>query len=263
MIENELKVQGRTLRQTDINFIRQLLESNPSWSRRRLSEEISQSWNWRNHSGQIKDMACRAMLLKLEKQGHITLPARRCIPVNRMLAKKIPIIDHDQTLITCTLKEIQPLKVITTWHRKEYEDLFCSLLSQYHYKGYRGIVGENMKYVVLDCHERIVGALLFGASAWSVESRESFIGWDFFTREKNLYLIANNMRFLIPWWIKVPHLASHILGTVSSQISRDWIERYGHSIYMLETFVEIERFQGVCYKASNWITCRPKQGSKP
>ena len=61
------------------------------------------------------------------------------------------------------------------------------------------------------------------------------------------------MRFLIPHWIKIPHLASHILGAVSRQISNDWLERYGHPVYMLETFVERERFRGTCYKASNWI----------
>ncbi len=61
------------------------------------------------------------------------------------------------------------------------------------------------------------------------------------------------MRILIPHWIQIPHLASHILGTISSQISNDWLERYGHPIYMLETFVERVKFRGTCYKASNWI----------
>lgn len=253
MIENEIKVQGRTLSKSDVAFIRELIQRKPSWSRWRLSRALSKSWDWRNGSGQIKDMACRSMLLKLEKQGYITLPSRRRVPVNRMIRKKITCVDYDQAPIVCSLKEIQPIKVISTWQRKEYEDLFCTLLSQHHYKGYKGIVGENMKYVVLDRYERIVSCLLFGSSAWAVESRDRFIGWDVASRENNLYLTTNNMRFLIPPWIKIPHLASHILGTVSVQISNDWLERYGHSVYMLETFVERERFRGTCYKASNWI----------
>ena len=141
--------------------------------------------------------------------------------------------------------------------------MFCSLLSRHHYKGYKGVVGENMKYIVLDRYKRIVSCLLFGSSAWSVESRDGFIGWDTASREDNLYLTTNNMRFLIPHWIQIPHLASHILGTVSRQISNDWLERYGHPIYMLETFVERERFRGTCYKASNWIyTGRTKGRSR-
>jgi len=263
MIETEIKVQGRTLSKSDVAFIRELIQTEPTWSRWRLSREISKQWNWRNGTGQIKDMACRSMLLKLEKQGHITLPKRRRVPINRMLQTKTPHIEHDQNLVVCSLKEIQPIKVVTTWQNKEYEDLFCSLLSQYHYKGYKGIVGENMKYVILDRYKRIVSCLLFGSSAWSVESRDRFIGWDTVSREDNLYLTTNNMRFLIPHWIHIPHLASHILATVSGQISNDWLERYGHPIYLLETFVERERFRGTCYKASNWIyTGRTKGRSR-
>ncbi len=253
MIENEIKVQGRTLSKSDVVFIRSLIQTEPTWSRWRLSREISTYWDWRNGNGQIKDMACRSMLLKLEKQGHIILPKRRRVPINRMLQTKILHIEHDQTPIVCSLNEIQPIRVVNTWQNKEYEDLFCSLLSQHHYKGYKGVVGENMKYVILDRYERIVSCLLFGSSAWSVESRDDFIGWETASREDNLYLTTNNMRFLIPHWIKIPHLASHVLGAVSRQISNDWLGRYGHSIYVLETFVERERFRGTCYRASNWI----------
>lgn len=260
MIENEIKVQGRTLSKSDVAFIRDLIQTNPSWGRWRLSLEISKSWDWRNGSGQIKDMACRSLLLKLEKQGYITLPPRRHIPFNRMLREKIFRIDHDQTSVACSLKEIQPIKVISTWQQKEYEEMFCSLMSQHHYKGYRGIVGENMKYIVLDRYERIVSCLLFGSSAWKVESRDRFIGWDSASRESNLYLTTNNMRFLIPPWIKIPHLASHVLSTVSGKISNDWLERYGHPLYLLETFVEKERFRGTCYKASNWICAGSTKG---
>jgi hypothetical protein len=260
MIESEIKVQGRALSKSDVVFIRELIQRKPAWSRWRLSREISNLWDWRNGNGQIKDMACRSLLLKLEKQGYITLPKRRRIPINRMLQKKAPSIEHEQTPIVCPLKEIQPIKVVTTWQKKEYENLFCSLLSQHHYKGYKGIVGENMKYVVLDRYERIVSCLLFGSSAWSVESRDRFIGWDTASREDNLYLTTNNMRFLIPHWIKIPHLASHILGTVSGRVSNDWLARYGHPVYLLETFVERERFRGTCYKASNWISVGHTKG---
>lgn len=249
----ELKVQGRILSQKDIVHIRNLIQENPSWSRRHLSQELSQEWNWRNATGQIKDMACRSMLLKLEKQGHIRLPPRRRIPINRMLQKEIPSLDHDQTPIIGPLPERQPLRVFSTAHHKEYEDVYCSLLSLYHYKGYRGVVGENMKYLVLDRYNRVVSCLLFGSSAWSVECRDRFIGWDSALREKNLFLTTSNMRFLILPWIRIPHLASHILSLVSQRISADWCERYGHALYLLETFVERERFRGTCYKASNWI----------
>jgi hypothetical protein len=65
--------------------------------------------------------------------------------------------------------------------------------------------------------------------------------------------MTNNVRFLILEWVRVPHLASHILSLVARRISTDWETTYGHSIYCLETFVERDRFRGTCYQAANWI----------
>lgn len=98
-----------------------------------------------------------------------------------------------------------------------------------------------------------MAALLLGAAAWKVESRDRFIGWSPAQRRRNLHLVANNMRFLIPPWVQVPHLASHVLGLVAGRVSDDWQQKYGHRIALLETFVERPRFSGTCYRAANWI----------
>ncbi|MBI4333746.1 MAG: DUF4338 domain-containing protein [Chloroflexi bacterium] len=68
------------------------------------------------------------------------------------------------------------------------------------------------------------------------------------------------MRFLILPWVRVPHLASHILGRVARRISSDWMEKYGHPLYLLETFVQRECFRGVCYQAANWILAGQTKG---
>ena len=249
----ELLVQGRSLYPKDLELIRQLITLHPSWSRRKLSRQLCTQWDWNNAKGQMKDMACRTMLLKLEKLGHIVLPARRQIPVNRMLQKDIPQLPHDTTPIVCPLKEIQLLDAVNIWQTPGYDDLFSSLMKQYHYLGYRGVVGENMKYIVIDRNKRIVACILFGSSAWRVESRDTYIGWDNRTRQQKLMFTTNNMRFLILPWVRIDNLASHILGLISRRINHDWQARYGHSIFLLETFVERDRFAGTCYKAANWI----------
>jgi len=110
-----------------------------------------------------------------------------------------------------------------------------------------------MKYMIFDKEGSPLSCLLFGSAAWKIAARDNFIGWDADTRKTNLNLLTNNMRFLILPWVKVPHLASHILGKVARRIRGDWIKRYSHPIYMLETFVEKERFRGICYQAANWI----------
>jgi len=87
-----------------------------------------------------------------------------------------------------------------------------------------------MKYLILDRDARPLACLLFGSAALKTLPRDQFIGWDQDTRKANLHLITNNMRFLILPWVKVPHLASHILGRVARRISSDWIKRYNHPI---------------------------------
>lgn len=109
-----------------------------------------------------------------------------------------------------------------------------------------------MKYLILDSQDRPVACLLFGSSAWSAAGRDNVIGWDKATRQRNLNLTTNNTRFLILPWVRIPHLASHLLGLISRRIQADWQHRYGHPVDCLETFVEITRFAGTCYPAANW-----------
>ncbi len=109
-----------------------------------------------------------------------------------------------------------------------------------------------MKYLVLDSDERFLGCQLFGAAAWKMEHRDDWIGWPVYLRERNLNLICNNTRFLIPDWVKVPHLASHVLGGCLRRLSKDWKKRYGTEPVLVETFVDRARYRGTCYKAANW-----------
>ncbi|MHC4607950.1 MAG: Druantia anti-phage system protein DruA [Planctomycetota bacterium] len=252
-MEINLVVQGRSLSPQDIDFLSQLIKQNPSWSRRHLSIQLCRLWNWRNANGQIKDMAARAMMLKLDKLGYLKLPPRRQTPSNRMLTKRIESVAHQTTAIECDLKKIKPLQVVVTRKHPQHESLFACLLSHYHYLGYRGIVGENMKYLIFDCHQRVLACVLFGSAAWSVQCRDNYIGWDAHTRKHNLNLTTNNMRFLILPWVRVTNLASHILGLICRRLGADWVNQYGHRLYLLETYVDKDRFTGACYKAANWI----------
>jgi hypothetical protein len=254
--KNELIIQGRVVSESDIEEVRDLLESHPDWSRWKLSRYLSEQWNWRNGCGQLKDMACRSFLLKLEQHGYIKLPQRRCTSPNRMSNKSqlIAPVLHGTEAIESGLKNLQPLSMLPLHHlaNRHYQPLFNFLLFKYHYLSYRGCVGENLQYLVLDRFDRPLCCLLFGSSAWKVSSRDDFIGWDGETRRQNVNLITNNMRFLILPWIRVKYLASHILSQVCQRVCGDWQEKYGHSVYLLETFVEKDRFRGISYKAANW-----------
>lgn len=65
-----MTVQGRELSEADVSRISSLLSAHPEWTRRRLSIELCKRWDWRNPAGQLKDMSCRNLLLKLHRQAH-------------------------------------------------------------------------------------------------------------------------------------------------------------------------------------------------
>jgi len=245
-------IQGRLVRPEDVAQIRAWLAANPRAHRTRLSREFCLRWNWRNHAGQLKDMACRTLLLKLERQGHLELPARRRPPVNGHRHRELAPVEHDPSSIECGLEELQPVRLELLSEGSAGAALFRFLLQRYHYLGHRTCVGENLKYLARDRQGRPVACLLFGSAAWKAAARDHWIGWQPPQRLRNLHLLTNNMRFLVVPWAKVPHLASHVLAQVAARLSADWQAKYGHPIYLVETFVECERFRATCYRAAGW-----------
>lgn len=245
-------IQGRLVRLEDIAQIRAWLAANPDAHRTRLSRELCLRWNWRNHAGQLKDMACRTLLLKLEAQGHLELPARRRPPVNGHRHRQVAEVEHDPSLIECGLEALKPVRLEVLSEDSAGAALFRFLLQRYHYLGYRTCVGENLKYLARDRRGRPLACLLFGSAAWKAAARDHWIGWEPQQRMRNLHLLTNNMRFLVVPWARVPHLASHVLAQVTSRLSADWQAKYGHPIYLVETFVECERFRATSYRAAGW-----------
>jgi len=258
-------LQGRQIGAAELEQIRQLLAEYPHWSRWRLSRELALLWNWRTGAGQLKDMAARALLLKLAQRGWIDLPARRRTPSNRMRHKRLPELDlaAPRAPVTEALKALLPL-VISECSRADAADgqraLFDALLHHHHYLSHRSSVGENLQYLVRDARARPLACVLFGAAAWQCAARDRYIGWDSLVRAQNLQLIANNTRFLILPWVRVAHLASHVLGRIAQRLGRDWQAKYGHPIDLLETFVQCDRFAGTAYRAANWVRVGQTKG---
>lgn len=245
-------IQGREIGQAEIDLIRGLQIEHSDWHRTRLSRELCQRWSWRNMAGQSKDMACRSLLLKLEKAGHIRLPARRGPSVNERRHRSVPLVPHCREKIAASLRQLLPLEIGVVGSEGEDAALFRSLIAQYHYLGVRSTAGENLKYLVRDRRGRLLGCLWFAAAAWRCKARDQFIGWDQQARQRNLPCVANNTRFLVLPWVRVDNLASHLLSRLTSRICRDWNGKYGHGLYALETFVDSSRFTGACYRAANW-----------
>lgn len=249
-----LRLQGRDLSAEDIAQIRQILECHPDWLRKRISQHLCQLWDWHGPNGQLKDMACRTMLLKLHRRAIIALPPGLHDGRNGQRGLRAGSVQTCSDPIDCRVGELQPVRLERVGQAGKPTELFRSLLQQHHYLGLRTPVGENMRYLAYDRHDRPLACLLFGSAAWKARARDEWIGWDSAARQRNLNLTTNNMRFLILPWVRVRHLASHLLALATHRLSADWQERYGHPIHLVETFVDSSRFAGTCYRAAGW-TC--------
>ena len=245
-------IQGRRLDESDMGTIRGLLDAHPEWNRTRLSRELCARWAWHNAQGHPKDMAARTLLLKLERAGHLRLPARCAPSPNGRRNRLVEPITPPNEPIRVPLSEVRPLSIQVVAPGSDDARLFSGLLAHEHYLGHRNTVGENLRYLVRDRHGRPVACVLFGSAAWKCADRDAFIGWERAARERNLQRLTNNTRFLIPGWVQVPHLASHVLGIIARRICADWRTKYGHPVHALETFVDRSRFKGTCYRAANW-----------
>ena len=253
-------VQGRRLRGEDLAVIALLIEEHPQAHRRRLSQLLCQKWEWKNERGQYKDMAARTLMRKLEAAGLITLPPPRRPATNARRGASPPPCVPELPPLTVALSFLQPLRLELVRASTGAAKLFHGWLAHHHYLGYRGPTGEHIAYLVWSATDQPLACLLFGAAAWKVAARDEFIGWEQEVRRTGLSGLANNSRFLILPGVGVPHLASHILSLATARLRRDWMEKYGHPVELVETFVERDRFAGTCYRAANWRWLGATQG---
>lgn len=132
-----LTVQGRKITAPDIELITNLLDTNPSWSRTRLSKELCLIWDWRRASGELKDIACRSLLRKLEQLGHIKLPKGLHRNDSQARRDNIPPVLHSKTLIKGPLKALFPIELQQVENGPALKE-FKYYIDAYHYLGWSG-----------------------------------------------------------------------------------------------------------------------------
>lgn len=252
MSEVYLRFRGREIREPELIFLRELIAQHPQLSRRALSVKVCEHWNWTQPNGHFKDQVCRTLMLRLHRTGHIELPAPRQPGINHAIRHRQTrqITPLDTSPIEGSLASLGSLEIRQV-RRAPGEDLFNHLIAEHHYLGFSRPVGEHLKYLVL-AGERPIACMAWNSGPLKLKLRDEFIGAARSAYQHNLHLIAYNSRYLIAPWVKVPHLASHLLARIARRISSDWQTLYNHPIHLLESFVDIERFKGTCYRAANW-----------
>jgi len=254
-----ITIRRRTISEADIPMIQGVVNEHWAKGRKSISKILCHHWGWFQANSAPKDMACREVLLTLERMGYLILPPRKNNSWNERRNKSAQVLPVDAHPISGKLADFPPIQISLVRHTA-LEPLYNSLVHQYHYLGYRQIVGQHLKYMAF-LEDRPVACLGWGSAAWSVKSRDAFIGWGKPTKEKNLPCIVNNTRFLILPWVSIKCLASKLLAMNARRIADDWMAVYQQPVYLMETFVERDRFLGTCYKAANWICVGQTKGT--
>ena len=252
-MDGVLRYRGKNITTAEVRFINELIAAHPRLSRRRLSTELCQAWNWVQANGQLRTMVCRGLMLALHRAGLIQLPPVRQVSLNPLAQRRqpAPLLDLSWEPIQSPVKELGLLEIRQV-RRTPDEPLFGCLMEAYHYLAYTQPVGEHLKHMVY-ARGIPLACLAWSSAPRHLAPRDRFIGWSPEQRRAGIGGVAYNSRFLILPWAKVPHLASHLLARVARVVSADWQKLYQHPIHLLETFIDPGRFRGSCYRAANWI----------
>ena len=253
-----VKYCGREFSNKEIEEIRNMIKSYPNEHRTALSKRICRQFGWLKPNGGLKDMSCRVALLRMEKDSLISLPppqrkngnGHKKIAFTRFTDPKPPIQKPVHELSELKIQKVDKQKESRLWN--EY-------IERYHYLGFSPLPGAQIRYIV-HSDDEVLALLGFGASAWMVAPRDTYIGWNHEQRKKGLHLIVNNARFLILPWIKSKNLGSKILSLAAKRLIKDWQETYTYIPVLLETFVQDDKFFGTVYKACNWICVGKTKG---
>ena len=252
------RYRSRSLGVQDIGFIQSTIIRFYSKGRSHIARVLCEAWEWVQPNGQFKEYAARDLLLRLEEKGLVELPPR-LRPKNNLKRNSFaqaPLFCS--TPLQDTLNQYGDLFLRQVTPEESY--LWDYLVHHHHYLGRASLVGEHLRYLAF-LNGQVVACLGWASAAFKVEDRDRFIGWDVPTRHKHLCFVANNVRFLILPWVNIKHLASKALALNLKRLSSDWQTIYGHPLYLAETFVDLSRFQGTCYRASNWIYVGLTKGS--
>ncbi|SRR6266545_503068 len=251
-MDTVLRYRDRHISSADIAFIASLIAQHPQAKRRALSIKLCEAWNWMQPNGALRDGVCRSLLLLLHRAGHITLPPSQS-PNRRVPAKRVVApadIEVDSEPVCGPLAALGPVEIHQV-RRTPDEVLVESLLARHHYLGYKQPVGEHLKHLVV-ARGRPIACFAWSSAPLHLEARDQYIGWSHAARRHHLHLVAYQSRFLILPWVRVPHLASHLLGRMSRLLSASWEKVYAHPIVWTMTFVDPSRYRGTCYRAANW-----------
>jgi hypothetical protein len=256
-----LSACGRVVGPEDIEHVREVACLCTGLSRHELALTLCEHWGWFSAAGKPQQRACEKLLDKLEREGRVELPAKqkRRLRKPRSAKPKVAEAETDpSSRIECGLGAVAPVSLERVEDGKELA-LWSAFVQRYHPLGLKRPFGCSLRYFVVSPRGRL-GCLLMAGGARAIRCRDEWIGWSTQQRLSNVPLVINNSRFLVFPWVRVAHLASHVLGRLARQIRQDWHSRWGYRPVLMETFVDPAKHDGICYRAAGWLVLGKSSG---
>ncbi len=244
----------RRITPQELEAARQTVRLCSGLSRQELARTICEHWGWVTASGSHKVTACLNVLEALEHEGRLRLPDKRRMTRWRtdQACGAVPTLRTDPGAPQMgDLSEVGPVRLEVVPGR-DAGRLWNEYVDRYHYLGYRQPVGCFLRYFIRSS-AGLLGCVLMAGAAKAIQARDQWIGWNRQRREQNLPWVINNTRLLIFPWVRIRHLASHVLGQLARGVREDWQERWGYGPLLMETFVDPGKFSGTCYRTAGWI----------
>ena len=213
---------------------------------------------WVDAGGRAKESSCRALLVKLERRGLIELPAPREVNFASPTPAE-PAAPQQWPRVEATLRAVGKVELVVVNGDLALSRVWRAMMREHHPLSDGPLCGAQLRYLIRS-EGGWWGGLSFSSAAWRLKERDKWIGWSEATRGARLDRIVQNSRFLILPTVRVPHLASHVLGLAMRQLARDWRQRYGQEPVLVETFVDSSLYKGTCYRAANWRDLGLSQG---
>jgi hypothetical protein len=234
-----------------------LLESKEILHRSELATRVCEQFVFYDTRGQAQCSGCLKALRELEATGHFALPAARTSPGRsspRRLSEPVPL----PVEVPLGAGEVQGLELVLV-NMPEQMQIWNELMIGEHPQGAGPLVGRQLRYLIGSQHGWL-GGFGFAAPALQLADRDEWIGWDAEQRRAHLHVVVGMSRFLIRPSVHCRNLASKVLSMSLAAMPDDFERAYRYKPWLIESFVDISRYSGACYRAANWIAVGKTKG---
>lgn len=244
-VASGIERRGGVLSGRDVVWVRRLIEAEPWVTRAAIARRVCRRLAWRQGNGGWAVSACGGELRRLERAGQIQLPAPR--RAGNFFARRRPVSPAPFVVQGVAQGQLVVRPVRTEAERRRWR----GDLAREHYLGCPTLVAESMCYTAF-LGAQVIAHLGWAAAALRNRPRDRYLGWDERVKRRRLRLVVNNVRFLMLRGVAQKNLASRILAANLRRLCADWQTVHGHAVLLAETFVDLSRFRGTCYRAANW-----------